>query len=166
MIDISGLSRRYDVRRLGESDADEILQLCQANALYYQYCQAEPSREQVLSDLRVAPPGKDLSDKYYVGFYRDETLVAVMDLIDGFPQPDMGYIGFFMMNAALQGKQIGTAIIGEAAAYLKSAGMRAIRLAIAKDNPQATHFWQKNGFAVIREADMGGWTALVAEKTL
>ena len=166
MIDITRLSRQYTVRELGEADADAILRLCRANAQYYEYCRAEPTMEQVLSDLHVAPPGVDRSDKHYVGFYDGDMLVAVMDLIDGYPEPDMAYIGFFMMNRALQGAGVGSAVIGEAAVCLKSAGKRAIRLAIAKDNPQAAHFWNKNGFLVIREVDMGGWTALVAEKTL
>ena len=89
-----------------------------------------------------------------------------MDLVDGYPKKEIGFIGFFMMNKALQGKQIGTAIIRELAAYWKAAGKRAIRLAIDKGNPQSTHFWEKNGFLVIREVERNGWTLLVAEKTL
>ena len=93
-------------------------------------------------------------------------MVAILDLIDGYPEPDIGYFGFFMMNAALQGKQIGSAIIQGVCAFLKRIGKTAVRLAIAKDNPQANHFWKKNGFVVIKEADKEGWTVLVAEKKL
>ena len=89
-----------------------------------------------------------------------------MDLIDGYPEPETAFIGFFMMNKDLQGQGIGTAIIQETAAYLKTAGKTAIRLAIDKGNPQSTYFWKKNGFIVIKEVDRNGWTALVAEKKL
>jgi hypothetical protein len=41
-----------------------------------------------------------------------------------------------------------------------------VRLAIDKGNPQSTHFWRKNGFEIISEADVNGWTKLVAEKQL
>ena len=51
-------------------------------------------------------------------------------------------------------------------AYLKQTGKTAIRLGIAKDNPQANHFWKKNGFIVIKEVEREGWTVLVAEKKL
>lgn len=166
MIEITRLSRRYEVRRLADSDADSILELCRGNSQYYRYCGAEATEEQIRKDLHITPPGKDPSDKYYVGFYQGETLVAVMDLIDGYPEPEIGFIGFFMMNAAFQGKQIGSAIIRETADYLRSAGKTAIRLAIDKGNPQSTHFWQKNGFRVIREIERDGWTVLVAEKGL
>ena len=166
MIDAAKLSSRYDIRRLDEADADSILNLCRENTQYYQYCEAKPTREQVLNDLHITPPGIGLPDKYYIGFYQKDTLVAVMDLIDGYPQPDIAYIGFFMMNKAFQGQGLGTSIIQEAAAYLKTVGKTAIRLAIDKGNPQSTHFWKKNGFLVIKEVDRNGWTALVADKTI
>lgn len=71
-----------------------------------------------------------------------------------------------MMRKESQGRQIGSGIIGEAAAYLKTVGKTAIRLGIDKDNPQSTHFWKKNGFRVIRKVEQDGWTVLVAEKAL
>ena len=166
MIDISQLSGRYAVRGMTDSDADAILDFCLQNDQYYRYCGKQPTRELVLNDLHIAPPGIGPSDKYYIGFYREQALVAVMDLIDGFPEPDIAYIGFFMMNKALQGRQIGSAIIEETASHLKAAGKTAIRLAIDKGNPQSTHFWKKKGFAVIKEVDRDGWTVLVAERTL
>ena len=33
-------------------------------------------------------------------------------------------------------------------------------------NPQSTHFWKKNDFDVISEADVNGWTKMVAERKL
>ena len=166
MIDISGLSSLYDVRKLDDSDADGILRLCMGNPQFYQYCRAEPSKEQVLKDLRITPPGIDRELKYFVGFSLGNELIAVMDLIDGYPEPEICYIGFFMMNKEYQGKQRGSAIIREASAYLKTLGKTSIRLGIDKENPQSTHFWKKNGFAVIKEVERDGWTVLVAEKIL
>ena len=90
----------------------------------------------------------------------------LMDLIDGYPKPEIAYIGFFMMNPTYQGKKIGTAIIGEVVEYMRDTGKTAVRLAIDKGNPQSTHFWTKNGFRVIFEADVNGWTKLVAERQL
>ena len=165
-MDLSALSKRYSIRRMDDSDADSILELCKGNTQYYLYCQARPSREQILNDLHITPPGIDPSAKYYIGFYQGNTLVAVMDLIDGYPGPDTAFIGFFMMRKEFQGNQCGSAIIQETAAYLKTLGMTAIRLGIDKGNPQSTHFWKKNGFVVKEEIDRGNWTVLLAEKTL
>ena len=166
MIDISKISKLYDIRRLDDSDVDSILSLCQKNTQFYEYCEAEPTREQVLGDLHITPPGIGLLDKYYIGFYQNEILIAVMDLIDGYPETTIAFIGFFMMNKDFQGQGVGTAIIQKTAAYLKVTGKTTIRLAIDKGNPQSAHFWKKNGFVVIKEVDRNGWTALVAEKQL
>ena len=166
MIELSKLSNSYEVRRLGDPDAEDILAFCRKNTLFYQYCGAEATKEQILRDLHLTPPGVDASDKYYVGFFQKEKLIAVLDLIDGYPESDMGFIGFFMINAELQGKGLGSGIIRDVCAYLKQNGKIAVRLGIAKDNPQARHFWKKNGFAVIREIPQEGWTVLLAEKIL
>lgn len=166
MIDITRLSSHYNTRILYESDMDRILEVCQQNTLFYEYTEAQPTSEQIQGDMKLTPPGIDLSEKYFLGFFSDQDLVAVMDLIDGYPKPEIAYIGFFMMNRKYQGKQIGTAIIDEVVAYLRTIGKTAVRLAIDKGNPQSTHFWKKNGFEVISEADVNGWTKLVAEKLM
>ena len=166
MINVPELSKKYEVRKMGDSDAESILYLCSGNAQFYRYCEAEPTIEQVLYDLHITPPNISMSDKYYVGFFEDKTLVAVMDLIDGYPNADIAYIGFFMMNPIYQGKQIGTAIIEEVTDHLRSIGKTAVRLGIDKGDPQSTHFWKKNGFKIISEADVNGWMKLVAEKQL
>ena len=89
-----------------------------------------------------------------------------MDLIDGYPDPKIAYIGFFMMDIRFQGRQLGSALIREVKDYLKRDGFRAVRLAIDKANPQSNHFWKKNGFEVIREVPRDEWTVLEAECTL
>lgn len=166
MIDITNISSRYVVRSLDSSDIDEIVELCKQNAVFYKYTEARPTRGNIQDDMRATPPGIDLSAKYYFGFFDNQELIAVMDLVDGYPKADIAYIGFFMMNLKHQGKQIGTAIISEVIDYLKSIGKTSVRLAIDKGNPQSTHFWKKNGFEIISEADVNGWTKLVAEKSL
>ncbi len=166
MIDISKLCSRYRARVLVNSDVDMILRLCQQNTLFYEYTEAKPTKDQILSDMRITPPGIKFSDKYFFGFFDGPELVAVMDLIDGYPKQEIAYIGFFMMNQQYQGQQIGSAIIDETAAYLRMIGKTAIRLAIDKGNPQSSHFWKKNGFTVMSEVDVDGWTKLTAERTL
>lgn len=167
MIDIEKLSSRFTARKLETGDAADIIELMKKNVLFYKYTEARPTKEDVIGDMRATPPGIEIDDKYYFGFYDGAKLVAVMDLIDGFPKPEIAYIGFFMMNAEYQGRGVGTAIIDEAIAYLRAIGKAKVQLAIDKGNPQSTHFWtKKNGFEIIMEADNNGWIKLVAERKL
>ena len=87
-IEIQKLSKRYTVRRLTAKDVDRIYALCRKNTQYYEYCGKEPSIEWIQQDLTITPPGIPMEKKYYLGFWEEEQLVAVMDLIDGYPQPD------------------------------------------------------------------------------
>ena len=145
-----------------------MLRLMQGNPLYFQYCggDAVPSEASIRRDMSIVPTGKTLEDKYYVGFFQDETLAAIMDLIDGYPEDDIAFVGFFMMNASLQGTGEGTRIIFRLCSQLKEQGNRAVRLGIDKGNPQSTHFWWKNGFRVIREVPQERGAILLAERIL
>ena len=166
MFDLSKLSTRYHVRPMKEADADAILAFCLQNDQYYRYCGKQPSRELILRDLHITPPNTSADAKYYVGFYDGEILVAILDLIDGYPDSDTAFLGFFMMNRQLQGRQIGTSVIQELYLYLKETGLKRVLLGIDKDNPQSNAFWAKNGFSVIREVEQEEGTILVAEKSL
>ena len=88
------------------------------------------------------------------------------NLVDGYPDMSTAYIGFFMVDSEYQRKEIGTAIVSETVEYLRSIGKTAVRLAIDKGNPQSTHFWRKNGFEVLFETQINGWTKQVAERKI
>ena len=156
----------YIVKTLSEDNIEDIFNLCQSNKLFYQYCEAKPTREQIISDLNITPPGKDKSDKYYVGFYSDDELIAVMDLIDGYPKKDIAFIGFFMVDQKYQGKEIGSKIISDLCEYLNSVGFNSVCLGIDKDNPQSNHFWEKNKFEVVKEIEKEKGKILYAKRIL
>lgn len=144
-------SNQYKVLRLADRNVDEIYGLLSKNVLYYKYCPPFVTRDSIREDMRTLPPGKDGKDKYYIGFYQNEKLIAVMDLIDGYPENDIAYIGFFMTDILRQNEGVGTAIIEELCGYLAEQGYRSVRLAWVKGNPQSEHFWMKNGFIRLRE---------------
>lgn len=149
-IDIQRLSESCDVRRLTHDDIDSIYALSEKNELFYRYHPPFVTRESIADDMRALPPGKRSGDKYYVGFFDGEMLVAVLDLILDYPKERTAYIGLFMMERSLQGRGIGTRLVSQIASGLKGQGYANIRLAIDRGNPQSAAFWKKNGF---QEAD-------------
>lgn len=150
-MDIKELSSKYVIKRLGNSDIQDIFNLCCENKLYYEYCPPMVTEESIKKDMIALPPNTKIDDKFYIGFYKEENLIAVMDLIDGYPEQKIAYIGFFMTNVAIQKRGIGSKIISELCDYLKQKGFISIRLAWVKGNPQAEHFWLKNMFVVLKE---------------
>lgn len=166
MLTIKNMSKNYNVEKLTENDIETIYRLCQGNKLYYRYCQAEISREQILRDLYLRPEGVNEDNKYYLGFFEDELLVAVLDILDVYPDEETCFIGFFMVNILYQSQGIGSEIIGSVLDYVKKIGKSKVRLGIDKANPQSKAFWKKNGFKVIKEVEKSGGTILLAEKIL
>ena len=66
---IEKFSKEYSVRRLEEQDTEAILSLCSKNPLYYQYCPPFVTKDGIFEDMHALPPNKDISDKYYVGYF-------------------------------------------------------------------------------------------------
>lgn len=151
MLNVNEFSKHYQVKKLNNKDVDDIYNLCLSNPLYYEYCPPMVSKESVLEDLVALPPGVTLNEKYYVGFYENGKMVAVMDLIDGYPKEKIAFIGFFMTDASVHNTGVGSAIISDVSTYFERMNYSAIRLAWVKGNPQAEHFWKKNGFSGILE---------------
>jgi RimJ/RimL family protein N-acetyltransferase len=165
-IQIEKLSGAYTIRRLTDADVPMLYAWMLRNDQYFRYCGGSTTPERVRQDLTLCPPGTTPAQKHYVGFFDADTLVAVMDLIDGYPDADTAFIGFFMMNKDLQGQGTGTAIVREVLAALRALGYTAVRLGIDKENPQSNHFWRKNGFTVLREAAQERGIVLLAERRL
>ncbi len=90
---ISQFSNRYQVRKLADADLEQVLALYQTNPLYFEHFPPLPSLESLANDLVDCPSGKELSDKYFLGFWDKERLVAILDLIDGYPTAEIAYIG-------------------------------------------------------------------------
>nr|WP_288295252.1 GNAT family protein [uncultured Granulicatella sp.] len=166
-MDLSKLSTVYNIRRMGRNDVPLILSLENGNQLYFNYCPPKPSKQSVLNDLKAVPEGKNIDDKFYIGFFKENRLVAIMDFIVSFPIKETIYIGLFMMDCKESGQGKGSLIINEVLTAFREEGFTKVRLAYMKGNPQSKRFWEKCGFTetgIERENEHG--KAVVLEKTL
>ena len=165
-MNIHSLSEKYQVRRIKETDLPALLQLCQSNPLFYEHCPPKPTQETLMGDLQALPPRKTMQDKYYLGFWNGDRLIAALDLILRFPNDETAFIGFFMLDRSEQGKGVASAIIQELFAHLKT-DFRFVRLGYVQTNAQSRSFWRKQGFeengAV---SDTGSYTIVYMNKAL
>lgn len=157
----------YSVRQLTGTDTDAIYALAVGNPLYYRHCPPFVTRESIAEDMQALPPGTTYDNKHYIGFFHGVELIAVMDLILGYPTPTTAFIGFFMVDKARQGCGTGSAIITECAAHFKNLGYDRIRLGYVKGNPQSEAFWKKNSFKNTGfESKQEKYTIVVMERSL
>ena len=166
-LDAARFSDCYAVRHLNAEDAGAVLELYQSNPLFFRAGHQAPTMDHVRRDMALLPPEVEPERKYFVGLCDGDTLTAVLDLIDGYPTPDTAYLGLFMVHGAASGQGRGSGIVTRLCQALGAAGFSALRLAYDKDNPQSSHFWQKNGFAALYETDSPEYGHLiVAERRL
>ena len=166
-MEIDKITKSYDVRMLNRDDVDAVFGLCRKNTLYYQYCPPFITRDGVVEDMEILPPGKKKGDKYFLGYFDEDSLIAILDLIAGYPDVNTYYIGLFMMDLSVQGKGEGTKIVTELSSYLSEIGVKRIELAWVKGNPQAERFWKKNGFVALEERSSNAAEhVIVAERNL
>lgn len=164
---IRHLSNQYSVRALLPTDAEMVYGVLKKNTIFYKHHPPMVTVESVLEDMKALPPSKGYEDKHYIGFFKNDTLIAVMDLIENYPHHGTALLGFFAMNTDLQGQGIGTAIISECVVCLAQLGVEKVRLGIDKGNPQSKAFWLKNGFTFTgEEYESDGSTILVMERKL
>ncbi len=161
------LSTNYLVRELTTADIPHIFALCSGNEQYYQYCPPQVTEQSIAADMEALPPGKEKQDKYYVGFYDGERLIAVLDLILAYPNPETAYIGFFMVEKTMQGAGVGSKIVDEICEYLSRNGFSRVRLGWAEGNLQAEQFWRKNGFRETGVTYNGDdYTVIIAQRDI
>ena len=167
-LDIESLSSEYKVKRITRSDISDVYDLAKANTKYYSCMNTEPTPDSLTEVISEVPDGAGETDKFFVGFYdKDDKLTAVMDLITGYPEKDDAFIGWFMVDAELQGKGIGSQIFADVRAAMKAQNYDKLSLECSSSNEDAVAFWSSQGFVITgKEKDRGDYTAVTMEKDI
>lgn len=165
--DIQSLSSDYDVRKLTEADVTDVYNLCRENRRYYRL-QNEKLSRQSLTEVISNPDNLTSGNKYFVGFFdKDGHLVAILDLITGKSCKDDAFVGWFMVDAALQREGIGSQIIADVRASMKAQGFNSLSLHVREENTDAIDFWKKQDFTLKGQIEKeNGKTSLLMERMI
>lgn len=167
MISFENIFKPYSARKLIASDVPRVLALYSGNPEYFRHCPPSPSRETIQDDMSVLPQGKKANDKYFIGLFEGNSIIAVMDLIDRYPDDETAFIGLLMVAKDLQGHGVGTFIVNALSEALKAKHYKRIRLGYIKTNRSAQSFWLKQGFYPTgAESAREHYTVIEAEKNL
>lgn len=138
------------VRKLSDSDLPALLSLCLGNPQYYAFLDEEPTMDALAAEVTELPPGCSPDQKSYLGFFdADGDLIAVLDLVWGYPAEGCAFIGFFMVGVSRQGAGVGSLLITRLLDHLRCGGVSRVRLAYIEGNDQSRHFWEKCGFVEV-----------------
>lgn len=146
--------KEYDFVKLTSDKIKDVYELMKSNQYFYDRLQFHPLQyEECLKDLEALPPNTKMHQKYYYGIYENGKLIAVIDLIESFPDKETAYIGLFMLHQDKHGLGIGKKIIEALKRNTYLVGFKKMELGCYKENEIGYHFWHKMGFKVIKSSN-------------
>lgn len=154
------------------NEYNDIISLYKSDIFFAKISHSYPVLNQnVIDDITTIPPITDKEHKYYLAFYQGNSLVAVLDFIDGYnykgiDKADSIWIGLLQVNQYKKEKGIGTMIIKSFVNILKNQKKKFIQIGVIKENIPAIKFWSKNGFVVASETKVDNLNLLIMEYRL
>jgi ribosomal protein S18 acetylase RimI-like enzyme len=134
-------------RRLDQNDQAQVAAFCRTCSDFFELVEGREGSEETADELlNVAPLNVASEKKFVFGFERDISLVGVVDLIDGFPEPGGWYVGILLLVPGERGQGVGHALWASLERWLLGRKADAVRLIVQEQNPGAMRFWRSLGF--------------------
>jgi len=142
------LLAHYKVEQLNEDNCQGYFSVFESNAQYWEDTQGSPATKQdCLVTVCYCPDNFDRRKVRCIGISECETPVAVVSLLEDYPDTGVLYLGLLLVDGEMQRKGIGTEIVD--AIVKASQGMfDTIQLSVGQNNTGALRFWEKQGFVI------------------
>jgi RimJ/RimL family protein N-acetyltransferase len=114
------------------------------------------AREIPVEEIRAAlPPGRSRDDKFLYAFERDGRLAGMIDLIRGYPEPHIWFLGFLFIAKEFRGRGIGRCALHALYDHVRAHGGTVLRLGVVEKNDRARWLYATEGFVfeAVREID-------------
>lgn len=100
---------------------------------------------------------------YCIGFSSNDEAIALLAILEGYPEADTIYIGLFLMDEKFKRKSIGTKIISSLIDVSFHAQYHSIKLSVQDNNISGCSFWRKLGFKTTKKCDCDNFCNLSME---
>ena len=146
---IEGLS----VRPLTREDWDAVQRVFDDDPAFFAEINGRAfTAEEVCTAL---PPGHTLEDKFLFAVERDGRIEGIFDLIRGYPEPHIMYLGLIFLSTKIRGGGMGRRCLHALYDWARGMGSTVMRLGVVEPNAKARHLYATEGFEfeTVREAD-------------
>ena len=93
------------------------------------------------------PPGMHAADKFTVGFYADDRIKGIAEVVRGWNAPHKAIIGLLLLTPASRGRGLGQNAVEAIEAMAQTwPGVDTLRIAVIDNNDAAFVFWRRMGF--------------------
>jgi ribosomal protein S18 acetylase RimI-like enzyme len=145
-----------ELRPITPDDVDAVQELIESDPGYTERITGyPPGASDAQSLLLMRPDGLAEDAKVVLGAFDGPQLVAIVDLLRGFPTDGTAFIGLLQIHADRQGRGCGSTTYDLVRRYVEStwSEVRTMRLAVVDTNAQvAAGFWERQGFEATGEA--------------
>ena len=143
------------VHPLDDRDLGEISALLTACDDFSILVSGQPHQaEDAFGLLHDLPPMKTEADKQVLGFRdRNGKLCGVLDLVSGYPEESVAFIGLLLLLPETRGAGLGRRITQSVETWARGAGFKALMLGVVEENIDGLCFWKACGFEVVETSD-------------
>ena len=140
-----------------EEDIREAFGVYESNREYFEIVShKEPGIGDVRRDMVDRPEGLEAERKFYGLFLLDGEVVGLEDILAGFPERDVLYIGLFMIRGERHREGLGRELIGFLERKAREQGYGRIRLGVVEENRKGLAFWESMGFVRLKRVESCG----------
>lgn len=143
------MTTQLKVRLIARDDAAAVQRLMESNGGYSERVDgALPGPNAAKEVLTALPPGVGSSQKVDLGLWSGERLVALADVIIGWPAPSVAHIGLLMTDGTCHGQGFGRRMHEAVLEALREhRQIQSLRLSIVDANADAARpFWAALGY--------------------
>ncbi|MGZ5444569.1 MAG: GNAT family N-acetyltransferase [Thermoanaerobaculia bacterium] len=142
-----------DVIRLQQTDLPRLSRLCADCTAFFELIEGQSGGEATAADiLGPLAPEHARGTKHVFGLQRDDELIGVAELLDGYPSAQEWFIGLLLLHPEHRRGGLGARVCAALLDWIRVRGGVAVRLVVQHQSPLARVFWERQGFSVEREA--------------
>jgi ribosomal protein S18 acetylase RimI-like enzyme len=143
----------YTFRVVGPDNEAQLQELLESDSDFFKITNGEPpgpgAAKSLLSDL---PEAKGNHDKFvYAVFDHSGALIAVFDLVRGYPDDKTWFLGFLFVVPNNRNVGLGSHLLEAICAHVKQSDGAALRLGVVRENFRARALYDRTGFLFLYE---------------
>lgn len=113
---------------------------------------AGPKESAARSLFETLPAGKTHQDKYVLGIWLGDKQVGVVDIIRGFPLPNVAMLGLLLLSESHQRSGLGRAAYKLVEQLVRTwQEILRVRIGVVETNAKVVPYWQRMGFEATGE---------------
>ena len=138
---------------LSEAEVEELLAFMSRCSGFFELVKGHPpARDDAAQLITDRPDTLAPERKRLIGLRRDGLLAGVLELLQGYPDPQTWYLGLLLFDPDIRGAGLGSAVYAATRRWAIAHGARRIQLVVQEQNAPALAFWRARGFREIGRA--------------